>query len=63
MYIIQIIICFETNTGKSRQCKITKYTNIENEKKRKYDIIIKLYVEVISTGHKRFSELNEIQKY
>lgn len=63
MYIIQLIICFETNTGKSRQCKITRYKNIENETNRKYDIIIKLYVEVISTGHKRFSELNKIQKY
>ena len=50
MYIIELTICFETNTGKSRQYKITRYANIENETKRKYEKIVNLYVEITSTG-------------
>lgn len=38
------------NPSKRRQHKITKYENIENETKGKYDKIVKLYIEVTSTG-------------
>ena len=35
--------------GKSRQYKIMRYANIENETKGKYDKIVKLYIEVTPT--------------
>ena len=50
MYIIELTICFEANATESRQYKIRRYANIENETNRKYDKIVKLYIEVTSTG-------------
>ena len=47
MYIMDLTI---KNPSKSRQYKITRYVNIENETKRKYDKIVKLYIEVTLTG-------------
>ena len=38
------------NPSKRRQYKIAKYEKIENETKGKYDKIVKLYIEVTSTG-------------
>lgn len=49
-YIIELTICFEANTTESRQYKIRRFANIENETNRKYDKIVKLYIEVTSTG-------------
>ena len=50
MYLIELTICFETNTTKSRKFKISRYSEIENETKQKYDKIVKLYIEITSTG-------------
>ena len=55
------------NPSKSRQYKITKYANIENETKGKHDKTVKLYSETASTGFltkgiKCFFGLNKKQK-
>lgn len=46
MYIMDLTT---KNQSKSRQYKITRYVNIENETKGKYDKIVKLYIEVTLT--------------
>lgn len=53
--------------GKNRKYKITRYANIENKTKEKYDNIVKLCIEVTSTifmtKDKIFFQLHKEQKY
>ena len=47
MYIMNLT---SKSPSKSRQHRITRYANIENETKGKYDKTVKLYIEVTSAG-------------
>ena len=63
MYVIELTVCFDTNTKKSREYKVTRYKNLKDELLIDCDEFEIIYVEFTTLGFiskesfKQFSKL------
>ena len=48
--VIELTVCFETNSIKSHEYKVERYKNLHNDVRNGYKLVEKLFVEITSLG-------------